>query len=625
MSYSSSGSQDDLPEPAPAFKIYRNYKDKCEEDWDGEIYPIQFPVHAHDFDDQPPPPFIVLVQGPPNVGKSLLIKSLFKYITGMEPKDDTRGPINFITDGYCRRLQFVECPDDINAMIDVAKYADLVLLMVDASYGFEAETFEFLNLLQVHGVSNVMGVLTRLDKFEDEKEMKGIIDRLQDHFRTEICQQATVSYLSGLEHDLYKVCEVQKLANDIVMLQFNSSSWPWRAGSPYMLVDRFEDVTPPEELHKDANCNRNLSLYGYLRGCCLKGGAKVHIAGVGDFHLAGVRCITDPAPSSSELEKQNDLVELNHMEHESFRAGTYLRLDVHSVPFKMVENLDPCRPILVGGINPEEENVCDMQARLKRHKWHMKLLKSADTVTVSAGWRRYQTTPIYATEVHHGRHEFLDFNEEHEHCLAMFSGPVAPTGTRIAVVQSNKDLFRIAAKAVILDPKHQQQQQPSLDPNHHSKIMKDSKQKGKPQKILYGRTILHRILKRRTAPTKFESENSDVAEFKGSPIWTRSGILGKVKKRKRIATAPVNEDLLGKEDPAPRQRRRVEISDEAPSSYPCSSYFMLLGNSMDEDKAKETVVIMSEEKRAELVKKQQTEKYERAEEKFFGGVYVLTC
>ncbi|KAI3837505.1 hypothetical protein MKX03_015719, partial [Papaver bracteatum] len=78
------------------------------------------------------------------------------------------------------------------------------------------------------------------------------------------------------------------------------------------------------------------------------------------------------------------------------------------------------------------------------------------------------------------------------------------------------------------------------------------------------------------------------------------------------------------EDPAPRQRRRVEISDEAPSSYPCSSYFMLLG-SMNKDRAKETVVVMSEEKRAELVKKQQTEECERAEEKFFGGIYVLTC
>ena len=33
-------------------------------------------------------------------------------------------------------------------MLDAAKVADLVLLLVDGSFGFEMETFEFLNLLQ---------------------------------------------------------------------------------------------------------------------------------------------------------------------------------------------------------------------------------------------------------------------------------------------------------------------------------------------------------------------------------------------------------------------------------------------------------------------------------------------
>lgn len=40
-------------------------------------------------------------------------------------------------------------------MIDAAKYADLVLLMVDGGFGFEMETFEFLNLLQVWDMSHL--------------------------------------------------------------------------------------------------------------------------------------------------------------------------------------------------------------------------------------------------------------------------------------------------------------------------------------------------------------------------------------------------------------------------------------------------------------------------------------
>ena len=33
-------------------------------------------------------------------------------------------------------------------MIDLAKVADLVLLLTDASFGFEMEIFEFLNICQ---------------------------------------------------------------------------------------------------------------------------------------------------------------------------------------------------------------------------------------------------------------------------------------------------------------------------------------------------------------------------------------------------------------------------------------------------------------------------------------------
>ncbi len=36
-----------------------------------------------------------------------------------------------------KRITFIECNNDLNSMIDVAKVADLVLLMIDGSYGFE--------------------------------------------------------------------------------------------------------------------------------------------------------------------------------------------------------------------------------------------------------------------------------------------------------------------------------------------------------------------------------------------------------------------------------------------------------------------------------------------------------
>jgi ribosome biogenesis protein BMS1 len=54
-------------------------------------------------------------------------------------------------------------------MIDLAKIADLALLLVDASIGFEMETFEFLSILKAHGFPNVMGIMTHLDFFTENK------------------------------------------------------------------------------------------------------------------------------------------------------------------------------------------------------------------------------------------------------------------------------------------------------------------------------------------------------------------------------------------------------------------------------------------------------------------------
>ncbi|KAL9413501.1 hypothetical protein AB3S75_042063 [Citrus x aurantiifolia] len=90
-----------------------------------------------------PPPYVVVVQGPPQVGKSLLIKCLIKHYT-KHKVSEVRGLVTVVS-GKKMRLQFVECPNDINGMIDCAKIADLALLLIDASQGFEMETFEFLN------------------------------------------------------------------------------------------------------------------------------------------------------------------------------------------------------------------------------------------------------------------------------------------------------------------------------------------------------------------------------------------------------------------------------------------------------------------------------------------------
>ncbi|KAI3878790.1 hypothetical protein MKX03_022884, partial [Papaver bracteatum] len=143
-------------------------------------------------------PYVIVVHGPPKVGKSLLIKSLVKHFT-KKNLDQMRGPITVIT-GNQRRIQFVECPNNMNGMIDASKYADAVILLIDANYGFEMETFEFLNLLQVHGMPKVMGVLTYLDELKDSETRTITKQRLMDKFKNNIHEKARLFCLSGLRH-----------------------------------------------------------------------------------------------------------------------------------------------------------------------------------------------------------------------------------------------------------------------------------------------------------------------------------------------------------------------------------------------------------------------------------------
>jgi ribosome biogenesis protein BMS1 len=85
--------------------------------------------------DDVPPPVIVAIVGPPGVGKSTLVKSLVRRYT-KQTLNDIRGPVTIIS-GKKRRLTFIECNNDLSSMIDIGKTADLILLMIDGSFGFE--------------------------------------------------------------------------------------------------------------------------------------------------------------------------------------------------------------------------------------------------------------------------------------------------------------------------------------------------------------------------------------------------------------------------------------------------------------------------------------------------------
>lgn len=231
------------------------------------------------------------------VGKTTLVKSLIRRYT-KQTLSSPQGPLTVVTSKK-KRLTFLECPSDsLAAMIDVAKIADIVLLMIDGNYGFEMETMEFLNALSTSGMpGNVFGILTHLDLFKKQSTLKMAKKRLKHRFWSELYQGAKLFYLSGVINGRYPDREVHNLSRFLSIMK-NPRPLIWRNSHPYALADRFLDITPPTQIEENAKCDRTVALYGYLRGTNFPAqGARVHVPGVGDLTVSGIEGLPDPCPT----------------------------------------------------------------------------------------------------------------------------------------------------------------------------------------------------------------------------------------------------------------------------------------------------------------------------------------
>lgn len=71
----------------------------------------------------------------------------------------------------------------------------------------------------------------------------------------------------------------------------------WRNTHPFVVVDRHEDITNPNDIETYGNeCNRSVVFYGYVRGSNLKQTMKVHIIGLGDYTITEMNALNDPCP-----------------------------------------------------------------------------------------------------------------------------------------------------------------------------------------------------------------------------------------------------------------------------------------------------------------------------------------
>jgi ribosome biogenesis protein BMS1 len=120
---------------------------------------------------------------------------------------------------------------------------------------------------------------------------------------------------------------------------------------------------------------------------------------------------------------------------EGHRPGRYVRLEIAGMPAEFINHFNPRTPLLLGGVLTTEHGLGMLQVRLKKHRWHKKILKTRDPLIVSLGWRRFQTMPLYAMRDPLGRHRVIKYTPEHMHCVALMYAPVTAPGAGMLAVQ----------------------------------------------------------------------------------------------------------------------------------------------------------------------------------------------
>ena len=241
------------------------------------------------------PPLIIMIQGGHLSGKTTLIKSLVKYYTNQNITS-FKGSIT-VRNSKNQRLTFIECPNDISSLDDCSKIVDVAILLIDARVGFEMETFEFISLLKNHGFTQIMGVITHMDDFRQNKSLSKYKKQIKKRFIKDATDKSKLFYLYGIKNNLYIKLQLHTMARYLKVIKPNQPGF--RINHPYIFCDRY-DINFSRGISKENEEEKNddviVSLFGYVRGNHLNKNSLIYINGLGEFNIDYAEKIDDPCP-----------------------------------------------------------------------------------------------------------------------------------------------------------------------------------------------------------------------------------------------------------------------------------------------------------------------------------------
>lgn len=217
----------------------------------------------------------------------------------------------------------------------------------------------------------------------------------------------------------------------------------------------------------------------------------------------------------------------NFNDESRFPPGTYLRIELEGIDHEFAKNYTSTNPLVLGVVLPGEQNYGYITAKVKRHRWHDKILKTKNPVFVSCGWKRYQTIPYYSMEqqgsmadintdevMEAGRHRMLKYTPENMYCYCTFWGPIVPANTGFLFFDTIDDTqrsFRIGATGTVVNT------------GLRHMVYKKLKLVGAVNKVFRNTAFIEKL---------FTSKLEAMA-FIGAGIRTVSGIRGIIKKAER--------------------------------------------------------------------------------------------